>query len=123
MPLYTVLTRLLGREPRGEDLPGTFIEMDEDKARELVELGALELAPEGAVATDESDPIKAALDKLTVKELQFFANSNGWSLGKATKKPEIVDILAEPVDRDDADEVTAFLERVSDAREAFKASQ
>lgn len=123
MPLYTVLTRLLGREPKGEDLPGTIIEMDEDEARELVALGAIELAPEDAVATDGSDPIIAALDKLTVKELQFFANSNGWSLGKATKKPEIVDILAEPVDREDADKVTAFLRCIAATREAFKASQ
>lgn len=123
MPLYTVLTRLLGREPNGEDLPGSVIELDEDDALELVALGALEPAPDDAVATDGSDPVNAALDQLTVKELQFFANSNGLSLGKATKKPEIVDILAGPVDRGDADEVTAFLERVAGVREAFKASQ
>ena len=123
MPLYVVLTRLLGRERNSEDLPGSIIEMDEDDALELVALGALEAAPDDAVATDGSDPIKAALGALNVKELQFFANSNGLSLGKATKKPDIVDILAEPVDRDDADEVTAFLERVAGVREAFKASQ
>ncbi len=123
MPLYTVLKRLLGREPNGEDLPGSVIELDEDDALELVALGALEPAPDDAVATDGSDPVNAALDQLTVKELQFFANSNGLSLGKATKKPEIVDILAGPVDRGDADEVTAFLERVAGVREAFKASQ
>jgi hypothetical protein len=123
MPLYVVLTRLLGRERNSEDLPGSVIEMDEDDALELVALGALEAAPDDAVATDASDPIKAALGALNVKELQFFANSNGLSLGKATKKPDIVDILAEPVDRDDADEVTAFLERVAGVREAFKASQ
>lgn len=123
MPLYTVLTRLLGREPKGEDLPGTVIEMDEDDAIELVALGALEPAPDGAVATDGSDPIIAALDKLTVKELQFVANSYAAPLGKATKKAEIVDILAAPVDRDNPDMVKVFLERVAEAREQFKASQ
>jgi hypothetical protein len=123
MPLYTVLTRLLGREPKGEDLPGSVIELDEDDAIELVALGALELAPEDAVATDGSDPIIAALDKLTVKELQFLANSYSVPLGKVTKKPEIVDILAAPVDRDDPETVKAFLERVAEAREQFKASQ
>lgn len=123
MPLYTVMTRLLGREPNSEDLPGSVIPMDEDEARELVDLGVLEPAPEDAVATDDSDPVKAALGKLTVKELQFVANSNGVQLGDATKKADIVDIVAAMFDDSGADAVTVLLERVAAAREAFKASQ
>lgn len=109
MPLYTVLTRLLGREPNGEDLPGTIIEMDEDEARELVALGALEPAPEDAVATDGSDPIHAALAPLNVKQLKAFAAAAQIDLGTAAKKAEIQQLLADSVDRDNADQVAAFI--------------
>lgn len=43
MPFYTVLTRILGREPTGEDLPGAVIELAEGHAAHLVAIGALEL--------------------------------------------------------------------------------
>ncbi|MBA4779160.1 hypothetical protein [Blastomonas sp.] len=109
MPLYTVLTRLLGREPNGEDLPGSVIELDEDDALELVALGALEPAPEDAVATDGSDPIEAALGALNVKQLKALAAAAQLDLGTATKKPDIQQLLADSVDRDDADKVAAFI--------------
>lgn len=109
MPLYTVLTRLLGREPNSEDNPGSVIEMEEDDAIELVALGALEPAPEDAVATDVSDPIEAALGALSVKQLKALAAAAQLELGTATKKPDIQQLLADSVDRDDADQVAAFI--------------
>ena len=109
MPLYTVLTRLLGREPKGEDLPGSVIELDEDDAIELVALGALEPAPDDAVATDGSDPIDAALAQLSVKQLKALAVAAQLDPGTATKKPDIQQLLADSVDRDDADQVAAFI--------------
>lgn len=109
MPLYVVLTRLLGREPNGEDLPGSVIEMEEDDALELVMLGALEPAPDDAVATDGSDPIDAALAPLTVKQLKALAAEAQLDLGTASKKPDIQQLLADSVDRDNADQVAAFI--------------
>lgn len=109
MPLYTVLTHLLGRAPKGEDLPGSVIELDEDDAIELVALGALELAPEDAVATDGSDPIDAALAPLSVKQLKALAQAAQLDLGSATKKPDIQQLLADSVDRNDADQLAAFI--------------
>ncbi len=109
MPLYTVMTRLLGREPNSEDLPGSVIPMDEDEARELVDLGVLEPAPEGAIATDGSDPINAALAPLNVKQLKVFAAAAQVDLGTAAKKAEIQQLLADSVDRDNADQVAAFI--------------
>lgn len=118
MPLYTVLTRLLGREPKSEDLPGSVIELDEDHAIELVALGALELAPEDAVATDGSDPIDAALAPLSVKQLKALAQAAQLDLGAATKKPDIQQLLADSVDRNDADQVAAFIVMAEAAKAA-----
>lgn len=109
MSLYVVLTRLLGRERNSEDLPGSVIEMDEDDALELVALGALEPAHDDAVATDGSDPIDAALARLSVKQLKALATAAQLDLGTATKKPDIQQLLADSVDRDDADQVAAFI--------------
>lgn len=109
MPLYVVLTRLLGREPNSEDLPGSVIELDEDDALELVALGALEPAPEDAIATDGSDPIETALAALNVKQLKALAAAAQLELGTATKKADIQQLLADSVDRDDADQVAAFI--------------
>ena len=118
MPLYTVLTRLLGREPNGEDLPGSVIELDEDDALELVALGALEPAPDDAVATDGSDPIETALGALSVKQLKALAAAAQLDLGTVTKKPDIQQLLADSVDRDDADQVAAFIVMAEAAKAA-----
>ena len=118
MPLYTVLTRLLGREPNGEDLPGSVIELDEDDALELVALGALEPAPDDAVATDGSDPIETALSALSVKQLKALAAAAQLDLGTVTKKPDIQQLLADSVDRDDADQVAAFIVMAEAAKAA-----
>lgn len=109
MPLYTVMTRLLGREPNSEDMPGSVIPMDEDEARELVDLGVLEPAPDDAVATDGSDPIEAALGSLNLKQLKAFAAAAQVDLGSVAKKAEIQQLLANSVDRDNADQVAAFI--------------
>jgi len=118
MPLYTVLTRLLGREPKGEDKPGSVIELDEDDALELVALGALEPAPDDAVANDGSDPIKAALGALNVKQMKALAAAAQLDLGTVTKKPDIQQLLADSVDRDDADQVAAFIVMAETAKAA-----
>lgn len=109
MPLYTVLTRLLGRTPKGEDLPGSVIGMDEGDARELVDLRALELAPDDAVATDGSDPVMAALTPLSVKQLKALAAAAAIDIGKTAKRADILELLFDTVDRDDDDQVAAFI--------------
>lgn len=66
MPRYNVLTRILGREPTGEDLPGAVIEMAEDHAAHLVAIGALELAavlPEALVPVPAQAPAPSPAPK------------------------------------------------------------
>lgn len=116
MPLYKVLTRILGRNPEGEDKPGDLVVIAADEAQDLLALGALELlAVEPGEIDDDSDPdegadeILAVLDTLTVKQLKSLADAAKLDLGTATKKGEIVLLLADSVDRTDVDQIAAFI--------------
>lgn len=116
MPLYKVLTRILGRNPEGEDKPGDLVVIAADEAQDLLVLGALELlAVEPGESDDDSDPDEGAdeiltvLDTLTVKQLKSLADATKLDLGTATKKDEIVLLLADSVDRTDVDQIAAFI--------------
>ncbi len=110
MPLYKVLTRLLGHAPKGDNSPGDLVEMTRTDAAELVALGALDLISDDEAPGDEdADAILTALDAMTVKQLKALATAAELDLSAATKKPEIVQVLADSVDRDNADQVAAFI--------------